>query len=397
MIRALLFLLTVASAPSWGVELKAFTGKLNNYTSISNDLLEVTYELRCRDYSLVGPHPSCGYAAYTASVKSDGTFDVPTIEVPNGYENDLQVRVNVKFENRGDFKPYFRSWSFDKRDIRGAISRLQKFSLYETLPAEITYNVQSSRAEFLAGKGRDLYNSFMVFFPDAEKFAEDDYDPKDETRLTSDNGLDDKPGRLPHAFLVAAGDLPANTPFRVKGSSGNSSYAPDGKIEVTKPFEKNWNIEQRTFTLDESKLIAYPRYINGNYDQSRLAFKIEEGTFSYTYYDGDFLPECVGGVVKGVLKVDSTQLGGSDFKYKGESELSGTCNADTATIEFTIPYRKDRDAEKMTITLDRMTRGHWYARSPYDGWYLSEPKGTLNPLLPVKNSKGEIIGELTVR
>lgn len=395
--RIFLCLLVAVSAQAEAFDFGPFTGKINNHSGFANSKLRVSIHLACREYSLVGPRPSCGDTFFEAGVGEDGSFEIPRLEVSGGYENRLEVSVGVDYEARGDLQVYLRGWTFSDRKARSAKPYLEKFTIFETVPAPIAYVTGLPRDEFLAGKGRDLHNTFRVLFPDAHRFSpEEDYWTSEAIRVATDNASAENPGYLPHALLIVAGDLPPNAMVRIQGAVSRWDSLRDGysSLDITAPYVQEWAPEQRRFVVDESTLPTFPRTIEGDYRGVGLEFT-KYRPYESNISTADLSVRCVEGRVDGLIRV--AFRGGSGFEFSGESALSGECGGDSAAIGFVLPVFKNTPPQKLTLKVDRISRGRWLARAPKDNWLSDEAKGALTIKLPIYDESGEPIGNTFIK
>lgn len=146
-VAATLVILTSTFSQAASVLVPSFKGKINNYTSLSNNEIQVFVWLDCTYKSgVIWPQTkSCGSVTHQIPVQADGTFVVPNLnwQQKNNIKN-YRISLAVNQINSSAMRS-ITSGALYQKDVKLASQRFAEISIYE-MPA-LKVNVATPTGE----------------------------------------------------------------------------------------------------------------------------------------------------------------------------------------------------------------------------------------------------------
>lgn len=341
----------------------AFSGKLNNHSSLSSSLFEVSYNFTCgykqspNDFTAY-----CGSADYVAKVSDDGSFSVPEIsfeadidEADAGkYKMELSTSAVVSIPDTAVGYPF----GFARDGLLGLLDfpenkydkDLSKtFTVFQVNPQNIILNLSSGfdPVKWLTNIGRDLDADFYFDFTNGQATTKlFETDPR-TTFFNRSMWKHNSWSEIPQQLLIVAGDWAADAivTMKVTGLDNNAT-------ETTFPYSSIFPENSRTLSIDDTKYKdpSSLRTLTGTWVDSFLSLNYDfEDAMDSIQIQNYFTAN---------LTCKNKKLSGEfifrDAQYLPATELlkvpvSGSCEGESGKLAFAL---KKKSGEVLNLTFD---------------------------------------------
>lgn len=336
----------------------AFEGRIVNHSSLPTESFQVTYTLKCRKESFVGPRPSCGYATQSAQVKANGSYAMPAIEVASGgstYELDISVEAKVDGIPRGVLHETFL---FSDGDITSEAPAYKDITVLEFAEQELRYELASGIASerWAEGQGRDSVLNYTFDF----SLGKDD--PIFGARVRRlRTGFFDQGNilTLPRAFFFLPGVHGTDAPVRVTAKLENWHLTGENLVLGTMtgdiPFARELPLSLRRFSVDDRALPEIRRTIDGTWPLTLNFHRQYRHDRESNLFDAKLDVRCLNGRIDGTMHLASRPA--NKRAFDGTVNVGGRCSDESGVLEFRFQYANDVDEALVQVPYDKIGGG----------------------------------------
>jgi len=340
----------------------AFSGKLNNHSSLPSSVFEIEYHFSCGYKKFPGDFTAyCGSAQFTAKVSDNGTFSVPEIafdvdideEDPQLYKTELSTSVFVSIPQTTQGYPF----GFARDGVSGLFeftqgkydaSLAKTFTVFQVNAQDVLVDLYSGYdpLKWLTNIGRDLSVDFSFDFTNGQAANEQfENDPRTGFFKRS-SWMHNNWAQIPQQLLIVAGAWTKDAPVTMQ-ISGPDLAATTTTFHYSSVFPD----AARTLAIDDTvyKDPSGLRTLAGTWENSRISL-------SYSLQDEMDIIN-IQNYFSAEITCNKNKLTGS-FIFRDAQNLpakellrvpvEGSCNGESGLLTFSL---KKKSGEMLNLNL----------------------------------------------